>query len=367
LDSVVALGAGVYAINFIDSGNAIIGVGNNLNRITILTSGSGINGNGKEVGIFGYSNSTDEASFGIIGRTPDTAGIGVVGSDDDLVPPGTLTRGGGMMGYSDNVGVFGRGDTSNSSYGVYGISDDSTGGYGLVGSANIGIFGRGSSLRAANTGVYGYAVNYSSGVDAGVFGGCQDTNADFAGYFQGDIRVTKSLYTKNYYATGTKSALLKTDDGYRAVYCQESPEIWFEDFGSGQLENGRVLISLPQDFLGITTIDEKNPMKVYVQLTDPNCNGVAVIKKNGGFEVVELANGKSNATFDWRVVAKRKGYENKRFDFVTNEIMEFKPITNQPEKEFQPNKIGEAVSMPSPKGEKKMDRTILKNNTGGNQ
>ena len=56
-------------------------------------------------------------------------------------------------------------------------------------------------------------------------------------------------------------------------------------------------------------------MKVIITLTD-ECNGVYVKKGKTGFDVIELNNGKSNATFDYVVYAKRKGYENKRLEFT---------------------------------------------------
>ena len=312
-DSVLALGVAVFGTNYADSGIGIMGVGNNLGNITVLNGGAGVIGNGNSVGVFGYGDTTSGSS-GVLGRSGASDGIGVQGSDDDLVLPGGITNGAGVVGYSDNVGVFGWGDTTTSSYGVYGTSDDDNTGYGVVGSAPyIGVYGQsdGTCLSFSGFGVYGYAADNAAQVDAGVYGGCENTISDWAGYFSGDVYIDG-----DYTATGTKSAAVKTDDGWHKVYCQESPEIWFEDFGSGKLENGKTYIHLPKDFLGIVTIDNEHPMKVFVQLTDPNCNGVAVIKHSDGFEVVELGDGKSNATFDWRVVAKRKGYENVRYQKI---------------------------------------------------
>ena len=53
-------------------------------------------------------------------------------------------------------------------------------------------------------------------------------------------------------------------------------------------------------------------MKVFVQLNDVNCKGTAVKRGTTGFDVVELQNGTSNAAFSYRIVAKRKGYEDRR-------------------------------------------------------
>ncbi len=98
---------------------------------------------------------------------------------------------------------------------------------------------------------------------------------------------------------------------YRLLYSQESPENWFEDFGEGQLANGKVHIELDPLFLQTVTINSQNPIKVFVQLKD-DCKGTYVKTSSSGFDVYELQGGTSNASFSYRVVAKRKGYEDRR-------------------------------------------------------
>jgi hypothetical protein len=151
-----------------------------------------------------------------------------------------------------------------------------------------GVYGRAGALNNTGSGVYGY--NFSLG-----------------GY---------GVYSAgNFAASGSKSCVVETSQGPTLLYCQESPENWFEDFGEGQLVNGRIHVDLDRLFLETVTIDEANPMKVFVQLHDEASHGVAVRKGASGFDVVELENGRSNGTFDYRVVAKRKGFENKRLDY----------------------------------------------------
>jgi hypothetical protein len=109
--------------------------------------------------------------------------------------------------------------------------------------------------------------------------------------------------------------VVKTSKGPTLLYCQESPENWFEDVGEGRLVNGRAHISLDLLFLETVTVDALNPMRVFVQLHDEGCEGVAVKKGTTGFEVIELRGGHSSGTFDYRVMAKRKGFEAKRLDY----------------------------------------------------
>ena len=96
----------------------------------------------------------------------------------------------------------------------------------------------------------------------------------------------------------------------RDSYAIEAPENWFEDAGSGQLSNGSAVIQLENMFGQAvnTGID------YHVFLT-PNgdCKGLYVSQKSASsFEVHELGGGTSSIAFDYRIMAKRKGFENIR-------------------------------------------------------
>ncbi len=185
------------------------------------------------------------------------------------------------------VRAEGFGSSSTSTYGCYGYADNPS-----TGSVYAGYF---------------YAASNGTGPKYGVYASAP-TAQGYAGYFAGDVRITDSLIV-----LGGKSAAVKVDNGeYRLLYSQESPENWFEDFGEGKLMNGNAHIELDPVFLQTVTINSQHPMKVFIQLNDPDCKGTAVIRGTTGFDVVELQNGTSNASFTYRVVVKRKGYENLR-------------------------------------------------------
>src|SRR3990170_7781315 len=95
------------------------------------------------------------------------------------------------------------------------------------------------------------------------------------------------------------------------LYSQESPENWFEDFGEGKIVNGRTYIELDPMFLQTVNIDDRHPMKVFITLTSGEPVNFVVNKGSTGFEVV-VSDKTSEATFDYRVVAKRKGHEDLR-------------------------------------------------------
>ena len=113
------------------------------------------------------------------------------------------------------------------------------------------------------------------------------------------------------WSAGTKSALVDTQAyGKRALYAMESPEIWFEDFGSAQLVNGQATVTIEPLFL--QTINTGVPYHVFVTPLG-DCNGLYVTQKtDSSFEVRELGGGTASIGFDYRIVAKRLGFEGTR-------------------------------------------------------
>ena len=120
----------------------------------------------------------------------------------------------------------------------------------------------------------------------------------------GNVRVNG-----NFVATGSKSAVVTLPDNREVLlYAVESPGNWFEDFGHATLSNGVARVEIDSTFA--QTINTE--MTYHVFLT-PNgdCKGLYVARKTAtGFEVRELGGGQTNVTFDYRIVARRKGYEN---------------------------------------------------------
>ncbi len=220
---------------------------------------------------------------------------------------------------------------SGTTRGVYGLSV-STAGRGVYGYASAtsgttrGVYG--SSESTGGTGVYGYAFA-TTGTTYGVFGRNDATaGAAVRGWADANTGTADGVYGRSnssdgygvYYSgglsgTGGKSCVVKTSQGPTLLYCQESPENWFEDFGEGQLVNGRAHIDLDPLFLETVTVDAANPMKVFVQPQDLSCKGLAAIPGETGFDVGELLGGASNSPFTYRVVAKRKDFEEKRLEY----------------------------------------------------
>jgi len=111
-------------------------------------------------------------------------------------------------------------------------------------------------------------------------------------------------------ATGTKSAEVPTADfGKRLVYSMESPEVWFEDFGSATLKGGSATVALDPVFA--QTVNLTQDYRVF--LTPLGDCGLYVAQKTAaGFTVKALGGATCSIDFDYRVVARRLGYEDIR-------------------------------------------------------
>jgi hypothetical protein len=206
--------------------------------------------------------------------------------------------------------------------GVYGEFD---------GGLGTGIFGRGwisvgegslgnplnaypiAGLNFTNVnGVYGF-MNYSGG-DA-VKGLNLHAGPGFGMYCQGNFAVGGGICTIcNAGGTLLKSASVPTTKGNQLVYCKESPEMWFEDFGFGQLQNGSLHIPLDEMFLETVFIDNAHKMHVVLQ-EQAESNGLYVVIDADfkGFTVKEKKSGTSNAAFSYSIMAKRRFYQDHRF------------------------------------------------------
>jgi hypothetical protein len=286
-------------------------------------------------GIFG--NSRDGP--GVVGTT--NANFGVYGQVGNLVPPSDIkvgvagitnqsTRGKGDFGvygqhgdpgepFGGEAGVVG---SSRGSPGVFGTSVTSVGVSGSS-SENIGILGfsgAATGIRAISQGAEGIVGTSFAAPSAiepvgvsglGVFGvkgvAAQTTTgagivgigngAAYAGVFQGNLLVAGQIFAF------IKDAIVPFPDGStRLLHCMESPEHWFEDFGSARLTRGRATVKLDADFAKVVKL---NGYRVFLT-PEGDCEGLYVRRRGTSFEVHELRGGTSNVAFSYRIVAKRK-------------------------------------------------------------
>jgi hypothetical protein len=133
----------------------------------------------------------------------------------------------------------------------------------------------------------------------------------------GECRIDVS---GNLTCTGTAGGAVSVENGARKVetYSMQSAGNWFEDAGSGHLSHGAAHVDL-EPVLAQTV---NTGVEYHVFLTpDGDCKGLYVsAKSSGGFDVRELGGGASSISFEYRIMAKRKGYENVRLVDVTGRL-----------------------------------------------
>ena len=245
----------------------------------------------------------DATSETTLHRAGDTSGSALFAINDK--GQGIQGTGGngrpGVSGFSEEgEGVLG---TSTNADGVLGFGGDLANGVTGFGGAN-GVVGFGEGGGA--NGVAGWG--HSAGVAA--FNGNHPQVSAYlatewffpgsalAGLFNGGTLVFGDLFV-----TGTKSAVVKHPDGSdRRLYCMESPESWFEDFGVGQLHEGQADVHLDRDFAALVRTDN-----YHVFLTPyGDSNGLYIAHMQpDGFVVREQHGGRHSLEFGYRVVAKR--------------------------------------------------------------
>jgi hypothetical protein len=357
---VVQLGSGSGVVSDAEgSGNGVVGSANIGNGVVGKTAGSagyGVEGTGPNVGVYG-SASAASASYGVYGTGPN---VGVFGN-------GTGAGGIGLDGHGTFIGAKGVSSLSSGvTAGIYGQNSSSSG-YGVEGtSPNVGVYGasagaskEGASgetlqgIRFSKAGVRGDTGGAADDGYVGVVGTADNNNAavfanngdaitvwaenDESTNGLGAIFVTMAgvpfLPSDSYgicsinvsgdlVCNGTVQGAVSADGGARkvALYAMQSPENWFEDAGSGQLSNGSARIELDPTFAQTV-----NPGFEYHVFLTPNgdSKGLYVSQKAAtSFEVHEQGGGRSNIAFDYRIMAKRKGYEQVRFADLTEQFRE---------------------------------------------
>jgi hypothetical protein len=246
------------------------------------------------VAAFGQEFGATTETFGLWGYSASTSGIGTYGQSVS----GSVT--GSSLGFIDGVW----GDTNQ------------TGGTGTQGTVDDGF-----AFYGVNNSPSGFATLFvenevSSSATSPVL---QTFGSSYGGGCTIDV-------SGNLTCSGTLTGVVPAGNSRKlAVSSIGSAENWFEDAGSGQLSNGRTVVNI-ETLFGETV---NTGMEYHVFLT-PNgdCKGLYVAQKSPtSFEVRELGGGTSSIAFDYRIMAKRKGFEQLRLVDKTAEMI---PRRKQP-------------------------------------
>lgn len=165
---------------------------------------------------------------------------------------------------------------------------------------NIGVAGIHSDDGVGGTGVYGEATDGGGMFDSqvGVYGYTDDGYGVFSNGTLG--------------STGPMVSVAATRDyGHRKVYSVQSAGNWFEDFGEGHLAGGEAVIEIDPVFAQTVNLGEA----YHVFLTPLGDCGLYVAEKTDRHFVVRARDGNTDdIAFDYRIVAKRSGFESKRLE-----------------------------------------------------
>jgi len=300
------------------------------NSVLVFAQNTATAGGGT-YGIYGETDSNDAGAAGVSGVAAGWGpAAGVSGTNPHPYGPGVLGINSSPVAFPGIGGVA----VEGLALGTYDVAV-----WG-IGSSQSGISpnNQGEALGAGVWGDSGVAGNY------GVFGSAADGTA---GYFEnnspsgytvlnavGDNVSSLSFLASNRQTgafcyidssgnlscSGSKNAVVPIDGGQRTVALSaiESPKNWFEDFGSAQLSAGTAIITLEPQFA--QTVNTS--LEYHVFLT-PNgdCKGLYVTQKTPtSFEVHELSGGVSNVSFDYRIVALRRNFENIRMQDHTKNV-----------------------------------------------
>lgn len=229
---------------------------------------------GVRYGLWGESASTD--SRGVFGSATTTNGsglaIGVYGESDS--PTGRGVHGYSTDGSGANFGVTGSTWSTNFyAAGVYGFNNRPSGATrGVVGRSlspeGYGVFGEIHREGQYSTGTGVFGINRaSSGDGVGVLGQNLSPNG-WGGQFVSTVGNGVQIYSTTgkvglVVSGGSKNAAVPTSDGDRLLYSEESTEVWFSDYGFGELQDGQVLIRIDPVFA--ETVNLKEPYHVFLQ------------------------------------------------------------------------------------------------------
>jgi hypothetical protein len=293
------------------SGKILVGRVNNVEKFSVDGSGNVVGGSGTFTVSGGTGTRAVEGS--------STGGVGVHGQSSTYWGVAGESGYGGVYGGGNTYGVFG----ASSDTGVYGYSD-TTWGTGVSGWGATGVWGTsadgngvagegylhgvrgtgyyvGVSGSGTETGVYGYGETlagvYGESAGYGVHG---YSSGSYALYAEGDIGYTGSIV----------QVVPLASNRVVSLNAMQSPENWFEDFGSGQLQDGAAEITLDPTFA--ETVNTESGYHVFLT-PNGDSQGLYIARKSpAGFEVREQRGGKSDIAFDYRIVARRRGYETVR-------------------------------------------------------
>lgn len=269
--------------------------------------------------------------------------MGIVGIGNNVSSFSVPTYNGSAAGaggafFGNKIGVFGFSDVLGSS-GVYGRADNSSTSYGVLGRSN-NVSGQASSLGSGGAfignsyGISAYQNTVSGQTAAGMFIAGDGIGGSGSQTLVEAYSAGGTHYKIWQNALGAVSTCVPDMNGHPAtLHAIETPEFYFQDYGQGKLYSGKAHITIDPILAKNVIINEKHPLRVFIQL-EGDCNGVFVTNKTStGFDVIELNGGKSNVDFQWSITCNVADAK------VGNRLSKFSELR------FEPGPLNESKSI----------------------
>lgn len=322
---VFSFGFGLPLSQLFNSGTPILDITNQGASVTAVFTNSGaagasalearatsggyaarfFNAGGTAGAIFGES-SGSAPTLQVLNRNKQAVGAVVAESEGTVATATFINR--GLHGPTAGGALYAEGHGQGTVMAVTNINTgpalhaggQTTTGHGLVFFANRG---DGPALVAQGWGAQGGAHFWSFGTGPAI-----QTHGPVV--FLGDLDVNGAIRVRG---QNVKNAIVPTSQGDTEVYSEESSEVWFTDYGSGRVVDGQAWV--PIDPLFAETVSLQHSYHVFLQAYSQGDLYVSERRRNG-FRV-RLTQGPRNAEFSYRLVAKRKGFEQRRLKPVS--------------------------------------------------
>lgn len=155
-------------------------------------------------------------------------------------------------------------------------------------------------------GVQGLAYSNSTTRAGGYFSAYNYTNT-----LQAYAYVGSSVGGTNRKIIGTNSVseIIPTENhGRVTLTCPESPEYWYQDYGTVEMVNGKATIQLDDILADIIVVDKENPIRVTcTPVGMPYFNGITIMNQTkNSVEILELNGGNHSGKLQYQLVVKPK-------------------------------------------------------------
>ena len=174
---------------------------------------------------------------------------------------------------------------------------------------SIGVQGTSVAQNQDALGSVGESYSSSGGVSfGGYFSGSNYVGTNYAYAYVGGT-ANGGVTNRKIIGSGTVSEIIPTaNHGRVTLTAPESPEYWYQDYGTVNMVNGQAHVDLDPIVAEIIVVDPSNPIRVFATPVNMlNFNGVTVMNQTAtGFDLVELNGGNHSGRLEYQLIMRPK-------------------------------------------------------------